>query len=104
MQVKTLGIAIHGAEGGMLCFLTACQEGAVHLGPRMHPTIVVSAVPMGLRNHLETKSDNNILLLRKSRRRIGQAAVPEQSARELKLCQIVFALSFVARQQAPAFG
>jgi aspartate racemase len=46
--VKTLGIAAHSAEGGALCFLTACREGAAHLGPHMHPTIVVSAAPMGL--------------------------------------------------------
>lgn len=46
--MKTLGIAAHSAEGGALCFLTACREGAVHLGPHMHPRIVLSAVPMGL--------------------------------------------------------
>jgi aspartate racemase len=46
--MKTIGIAAHSAEGGALCFLTACREGAVHLGPHMHPTIVLSAVPMGL--------------------------------------------------------
>lgn len=46
--MKTLGIAAHSAEGGALCFLTACREGGLHLGPHMHPTIVVSAVPMGL--------------------------------------------------------
>jgi aspartate racemase len=46
--MKTLGIAAHSAEGGALCFLTACREGATRLGPHMHPTIVVSAVPMGL--------------------------------------------------------
>lgn len=46
--MKTIGIAAHSAEGGALCFLTACREGAVHLGPHMHPNIVVSAVPMGL--------------------------------------------------------
>jgi len=46
--MKTLGIVAHSAEGGALCFLTACREGAVHLGPHMHPNIVVSAVPMGL--------------------------------------------------------
>jgi len=46
--VKTIGIVAHSAEGGALCFLTACREGAVHLGPHMHPNIVVSAVPMGL--------------------------------------------------------
>lgn len=46
--MKTLGIAAHSAEGGALCFLTACREGASHLGAHMHPTIVVSAIPMGL--------------------------------------------------------
>lgn len=46
--MKTLGIAAHSAEGGALCFLTACREGALRLGPHMHPTIVASAVPMGL--------------------------------------------------------
>ncbi|MEO6898134.1 MAG: amino acid racemase [Caldimonas sp.] len=28
--------------------MTACREGAAHLGAHLHPTIVVSAVPMGL--------------------------------------------------------
>ena len=46
--MKTLGIVAHSAEGGALCFLTACREGAAHLGPHMHPNIVLSAVPMGL--------------------------------------------------------
>lgn len=46
--MKTLGIVAHSAEGGALCFLTACREGAVLLGPHMHPNIVLSAVPMGL--------------------------------------------------------
>jgi aspartate racemase len=46
--VKTVGIVAHSAEGAALCFLTACHEGAVHLGPHMHPNIVMSAVPMGL--------------------------------------------------------
>jgi len=46
--MKTVGIVAHSAEGGALCFLTACREGAARLGPHMHPTIVVSAVPMGL--------------------------------------------------------
>jgi aspartate racemase len=45
--VKTVGIVAHSAEGGALCFLTACREGAVHLGPHLHPPIVVSALPMG---------------------------------------------------------
>lgn len=46
--MKTVGIVAHSAEGGALCFITACREGAAHLGPHMHPTIVLSAVPMGL--------------------------------------------------------
>jgi aspartate racemase len=48
MPMKTVGIVAHSAEGGALCFLTACREGALHLGPHMHPNIVLSAVPMGL--------------------------------------------------------
>jgi hypothetical protein len=48
MTMKTLGIVAHSAEGGALCFITACREGAAHLGPHMHPNIVLSAVPMGL--------------------------------------------------------
>lgn len=46
--MKTIGIVAHSAEGATLCFHTACREGAVHLGPFMHPTIVMSAVPMAL--------------------------------------------------------
>ena len=44
--MKTLGIVAHSAEGGTLCFITACREGQRLLGPHMHPEIVVSAVPM----------------------------------------------------------
>lgn len=46
--MKTIGIAAHSADGAALCFLTAVRRGAEHLGPHMHPTIVLSAVPMGL--------------------------------------------------------
>jgi aspartate racemase len=46
--MKTLGIVAHSAEGAALCFLTACREGSALLGPHMHPTIVMSAVPMKL--------------------------------------------------------
>jgi aspartate racemase len=46
--MKTIGIVAHSFEGAALCFLTACREGAVYLGPHMHPNIVLSAVPMGL--------------------------------------------------------
>ena len=45
--MKTLGIVAHSAEGGSLCFLTACREGQRLLGPHLHPDIVVSAIPMG---------------------------------------------------------
>jgi len=46
--MKTLGIVAHSAEGGSLCFITACREGQKLMGPHMHPEIVVSAIPMGL--------------------------------------------------------
>src|SRR6185295_12812586 len=46
--MKTVGIVAHSAEGGTLCFITACREGQKLLGPHMHPEIVVSAIPMGL--------------------------------------------------------
>jgi aspartate racemase len=45
---QTIGIVAHSAEGASLCFLTACREGAVHMGEHMHPPIVMSAVPMAL--------------------------------------------------------
>ena len=46
--MKTIGIVAHSAEGAALCFLTACREGSAHLGAYMHPTIVMSAIPMAL--------------------------------------------------------
>lgn len=46
--MKTIGIVAHSAEGGALCFLTACREGQALLGAQMHPDVVVSAIPMGL--------------------------------------------------------
>src|SRR5262245_61994126 len=46
--MKTLGIVAHSAEGAALCFLTACRHGDRTIAPYMHPTIVLSAVPMGL--------------------------------------------------------
>lgn len=45
--MKTIGIVAHSAEGGALCFLTACREGQRLLGPHFHPEIVLSAIPMG---------------------------------------------------------
>jgi aspartate racemase len=46
--MKRIGIVAHSAEGGALCFITACREGQKLLGAHMHPEIVVSAIPMGL--------------------------------------------------------
>ena len=46
--MKTMGIVAHSAEGAALCFLTACREGGTQLGAHMHPTIVMSAIPMAL--------------------------------------------------------
>lgn len=46
--MKTIGIVAHSAEGGALCFITACREGQSLLGAHMHPDIVVSAIPMAL--------------------------------------------------------
>lgn len=47
-MVKTIGICAHSYEGGALCYLTACREGALLMGPHMHPSINLSAIPMGL--------------------------------------------------------
>jgi aspartate racemase len=47
-EAKTIGIVAHSAEGGALCFITACREGAKLMGEHMHPEIVLSAVPMAL--------------------------------------------------------
>lgn len=44
--MKTIGIVAHSAEGGALCFITACRVGQELLGPHRHPEIVVSAVPL----------------------------------------------------------
>ena len=46
--MKTVGIVAHSFEGATLCFLTACREGVAQLGPHLHPTIAMSAVPLGL--------------------------------------------------------
>lgn len=46
--MKTIGIVAHSAEGGALCFQEVCREGGRLIGEHMHPTIVLSAVPMAL--------------------------------------------------------
>ncbi len=45
---RKIGICAHSYEGGSLCFITACREGAALLGSHMHPNIILSAIPMGL--------------------------------------------------------
>jgi aspartate racemase len=49
--MKTIGIVAHSAEGAALCFLTACHEGEARLGAHLHPTLVMSAIPLGLSMH-----------------------------------------------------
>lgn len=46
--MKTIGIVAHSFEGAALCFITACREGVAHLGPHMHPRMVMSVVPLAL--------------------------------------------------------
>ncbi|MBI3835999.1 MAG: amino acid racemase [Planctomycetes bacterium] len=58
---KSIGIVAHSAEGASLCFLTACHEGSRLLGPHMHPTIVLSAVPMALSMEGWKKSDYGLV-------------------------------------------
>ncbi|PQJ79861.1 aspartate/glutamate racemase family protein [Polaribacter porphyrae] len=48
MVSKKIGICAHSYEGGSLCFITACREGAKLMGSHMHPNILLSAIPMGL--------------------------------------------------------
>lgn len=55
--LKTIGIVAHSFEGASLCFLTACHEGSRLLGTHMHPTIVLSAVPMALSMEAWEKND-----------------------------------------------
>jgi aspartate racemase len=58
---KSIGIVAHSAEGASLCFLTACHEGSRILGPHMHPTIVLSAVPMALSMEGWEKDDHRLV-------------------------------------------
>ena len=46
--MKTIGIAAHSVEGSSLCYVSACRYAGERLGPFMHPTVVMSAVPMAL--------------------------------------------------------
>jgi len=47
-MAKKIGICAHSYEGGSLCFITTCREGAKLIGQHMHPSIILSAIPMGL--------------------------------------------------------
>jgi len=57
--MKTIGIVAHSTEGASLCFLTASHEGSKLLGAYMHPTLVVSAVPLGLSMEAWESNDYN---------------------------------------------
>jgi aspartate racemase len=59
--MKRIGIVAHSAEGGALCFITACREGQARLGAHMHPEIVVSAVPMGLSLQAWEAGDHDVV-------------------------------------------
>lgn len=48
VKMNKIGICAHSYEGGSLCFITTCREGAKLLGSHMHPNVILSAIPMGL--------------------------------------------------------
>lgn len=72
-HMKRIGIVAHSAEGGALCFITACREGQRLLGPHMHPEIVVSAIPMGL-SLPGWESGDHAVVARHLRRGVEQVA------------------------------
>ena len=71
--MKRIGIVAHSAEGGSLCFITACREGQKILGAHMHPEVIVSAVPMGL-SMPGWDSDDHALVGRYLRKGVDQVA------------------------------
>lgn len=71
--MKSIGIVAHSAEGGTLCFITACREGQKILGPHMHPEIVVSAIPMAL-SMAAWESGDHAAIARALRRGVEQVA------------------------------
>ena len=75
--MKTIGIVAHSAEGGALCFITACREGQAVLGSHMHPEIVLSAIPLGL-SLPGWESDDHDAVARQLRREIGRASCRER--------------------------
>ena len=72
-EMKRIGIVAHSAEGGTLCFITACREGQRLLGPHMHPEVIVSAIPMALSMPGWESGDHEIVA-RELRRGIEQVA------------------------------
>lgn len=70
---KRIGIVAHSAEGGALCFITACREGQRLLGPHWHPEIVVSAIPMALSME-GWETGNHEIVARELRRGVEQVA------------------------------
>ena len=71
--MKRIGIVAHSAEGGALCFITACREGQRVLGAHMHPEIVLSAVPMAL-SMPGWENDDHELVATMLRRGVEQVA------------------------------
>jgi aspartate racemase len=70
---KRIGLVAHSAEGGALCFITACREGQRILGPHFHPEIVLSAIPMGLSMPGWESGDHDVVA-RELRRGVEQVA------------------------------
>lgn len=52
---------MHSYEGGALCYTTACKRGVELLGPHMHPTILMSSIPMGLSMEAWENDDYNVI-------------------------------------------
>jgi aspartate racemase len=73
MIAKRIGLVAHSAEGGALCFITACREGQRLLGPHVHPEIVLSAIPMGLSMPGWESGDHDVVA-RELRRGVEQVA------------------------------
>ena len=71
--MKRIGIVAHSAEGGALCFITACREGQQRLGAHLHPEIVLSAIPMGL-SMPGWEADDHALVAAQLRRGVEQVA------------------------------
>jgi aspartate racemase len=73
--MKRIGIVAHSAEGGALCFITACREGQKLLGAHMHPEIVLSAVPMGLSMEGWESGDHDVVasMLRRGVEQVANA-------------------------------